>query len=155
MTKDFRVLLLDQRGTGLSTPVTAQSLRGLSAKDQAAYLRRFRADDIVRDAEAIRKRMIGDRRWTILGQSYGGFCAMRYLSASPEGLEGALITGGIPPLTGGADDTEAARARWTMCGENPPRTFLIPCCASVSSTARSTEAKIGTAGPADSADRIP
>jgi pimeloyl-ACP methyl ester carboxylesterase len=104
MTRDFRVLLLDQRGTGLSTPITAQSLRGLSAAGQAEYFRHFRADNIVRDAEAIRKQMIGERRWTILGQSYGGFCSLRYLSASPEGLEGVLITGGIPPLTRHADD---------------------------------------------------
>ena len=104
MIRDYRVLLLDQRGTGLSSPITAQSLRGLSPAEQAEYFRHFRADNIVRDAEAIRKQMIGDRPWTILGQSYGGFCSMRYLSASPEGLEGALITGGIPPLAGSADD---------------------------------------------------
>jgi pimeloyl-ACP methyl ester carboxylesterase len=104
MTQDFRVLLLDQRGTGLSTPITAQALRALSPADQAEYFRHFRADNIVRDAEAIRKALIGERPWTILGQSYGGFCSLRYLSASPEGLEGALITGGIPPLGGNADD---------------------------------------------------
>src|SRR5690625_1492430 len=43
--KDFRIIMLDQRGTGLSTPVTRQTLasRG-SAAEQAAYLRNFRAD---------------------------------------------------------------------------------------------------------------
>src|SRR5436190_536095 len=108
MAKEYRVLLLDQRGTGISTPVTAQSLRNLSPEEQAAYLRHFRSDNIVRDAEAIRAQLIGDRKWTILGQSYGGFCAMRYLSASPEGLEAALITGGIPSLTRTADDVYRA-----------------------------------------------
>ena len=96
------MLLLDQRGTGLSSPVTAQSLRSIGyARAQAEYLRHFRADNIVRDAEAIRRQLVGDRPWSILGQSYGGFCALRYLSAAPEGLEAALITGGIPSLTPG------------------------------------------------------
>ena len=108
MAQEYRVLLLDQRGTGLSSPVTSQSLAGLAPEAQADYLTHFRADDIVRDAELIRRRMIGERPWTILGQSYGGFCAMRYLSASPEGLEAALITGGIPSLTRPADDVYRA-----------------------------------------------
>ena len=108
MSQEYRVLLLDQRGTGISTPVTAQSLRGLAPEAQAAYLRHFRADNIVRDAEAIRRSLIGDRPWTILGQSYGGFCALRYLSAAPEGLEAALITGGIPSLTRPVDDVYRA-----------------------------------------------
>jgi pimeloyl-ACP methyl ester carboxylesterase len=106
--QDYRVLLLDQRGTGLSSPVTAQSLGRLSPQAQAEYLRHFRADNIVRDAEHIRRQLIGDRPWTILGQSFGGFCALRYLSASPEGLDAALITGGIPPLTASADDVYRA-----------------------------------------------
>ena len=108
MSQEYRVLLLDQRGTGLSTPVTAQALRGMAPQAQAEYLRHFRADNIVRDAEAIRASLIGERKWTILGQSYGGFCALRYLSASPEGLEAALITGGIPSLTRPADDVYRA-----------------------------------------------
>jgi len=108
MSQEYRVLLLDQRGTGLSTPVTAQALRKLAPEAQAGYLRHFRADNIVRDAEAIRKTLIGERKWTILGQSYGGFCALRYLSASPEGLEAALITGGIPSLTRPTDDVYRA-----------------------------------------------
>jgi len=110
--QDYRVLLLDQRGTGLSSPITAQSLRGMGdARAQAGYLRHFRADNIVRDAEAIRSQMTGDRPWSILGQSYGGFCSTRYLSASPEGLKEALITGGIPSLTASADDVYRATYR--------------------------------------------
>jgi pimeloyl-ACP methyl ester carboxylesterase len=108
LSQEYRVLLLDQRGTGISTPVTAQGLRNMKPEAQAEYLRHFRADNIVRDAEAIRKELIGDRPWTILGQSYGGFCSMRYLSASPEGLEAVLITGGIPSLTRPTDDVYRA-----------------------------------------------
>jgi pimeloyl-ACP methyl ester carboxylesterase len=107
--KEYRLVLLDQRGTGLSTPVTAQTLRGLASPGaQADYLRHFRTDNIVRDAEAIRRQLIGDRPWSILGQSYGGFCALRYLSAAPEGLKEVLITGGIPSLTRPVDDVYRA-----------------------------------------------
>ena len=67
---DYRVLLLDQRGTGRSTPVGA--LPGLTASEQAEHLAHFRADSIVRDAESIR-RELGVERWSVLGQSFGGF----------------------------------------------------------------------------------
>ena len=46
---DFRVLMLDQRGTGRSTPVGA--LDAMPPQEQADYLANFRADSIVRDAE--------------------------------------------------------------------------------------------------------
>ena len=107
--KEYQLVLLDQRGTGLSTPITAQTMRGLgSPQAQAAYLKHFRADNIVRDAEAIRQQLIGEKPWSILGQSYGGFCAMRYLSAAPEGLREVLITGGIASLTRPVDDVYRA-----------------------------------------------
>lgn len=103
--REFRVVLLDQRGTGLSTPVTAHTLQKLgSPENMAAYLRHFRQDAIVRDAEHIRKTLTDGRPWTGLGQSYGGFCLTHYLSAVPEGLATALITGGLPPLDRSADD---------------------------------------------------
>ncbi len=102
---DFRVLMLDQRGTGRSTPVGA-SLPG-DPEQQARYLTHFRADAIVADAEAIR-RELGVERWSVLGQSFGGFCAMRYLSAAPEGLREVLITGGVPPLHASIDDVYRA-----------------------------------------------
>lgn len=34
----------------------------------------------VRDCEAIRKTLLGNEKWTVVGQSYGGFCAVTYLS---------------------------------------------------------------------------
>ena len=106
---DFRVLLLDQRGTGRSTPVTRHTLDGLgSAGDQAAYLSLFRADAIVRDAELIRRELTGGERWSVLGQSFGGFCTVTYLSRAPEGIREAFITGGLPGLTATPDDVYRA-----------------------------------------------
>jgi pimeloyl-ACP methyl ester carboxylesterase len=107
---DYRVLLLDQRGTGRSTPATRQTLpeRG-DAAAQAEYLSRFRADSIVRDCETIRRVLLGeDETWSVLGQSFGGFCAVTYLSFAPGGLREVLITGGLPGLRSSADDVYRA-----------------------------------------------
>jgi pimeloyl-ACP methyl ester carboxylesterase len=103
--RDFRVLMLDQRGTGRSTPVG--TLPGLTPPQQVEYLKHFRADSIVRDAEWIR-RELGVDRWTVLGQSFGGFCVTTYLSIAPEGLREALITGGLPPIGRHTDEVYAA-----------------------------------------------
>ncbi|MFF1358403.1 alpha/beta fold hydrolase [Streptomyces sp. NPDC058297] len=107
--QDHRVLLLDQRGTGSSTPANRQTLplRG-GPREQADYLAHFRADSIVRDCEAIRGEVTGGAPWTVLGQSFGGFCATHYLSTAPEGLTAAVITGGLPTLDGHADDVYRA-----------------------------------------------
>ena len=67
----------------------------------------FRADFIVRDAEAIR-RELGVDRWSMLGQSFGGFTAMTYLSIAPEGLREAFMTGGLAPI-GRPSTTSTAR----------------------------------------------
>ena len=106
--RDFRILMLDQRGTGLSTPADRVTLplRGGPA-EQAAYLAHFRADSIVLDCEAIR-RALGSGPWTVFGQSYGGFCILTYLSLAPQGLRRALITGGLAPLDATADDVYRA-----------------------------------------------
>jgi pimeloyl-ACP methyl ester carboxylesterase len=103
--KDFRVLMLDQRGTGRSSPVG--TLPGLGAREQAERLTHFRADAIVRDAEWIR-RELGVDRWSILGQSFGGMCAVTYLSLAPEGLREAFIAGGLPPFGERIDDVYRA-----------------------------------------------
>ncbi|MET9333258.1 alpha/beta fold hydrolase [Streptomyces cellulosae] len=107
--EDHRVLLLDQRGTGASTPANRQTLplRGGPA-EQADYLTHFRSDAIVRDCEAVRPQVTGGAPWTVLGQSFGGFCTVTYLSLAPEGLDTALITGGLPSLDAHADDVYRA-----------------------------------------------
>ena len=106
--KDYRLLLLDQRGTGRSTPVG--DLPGMAPAEQAEYLKHFRADSIVRDAELIR-RELGVERWSVLGQSFGGFCVVNYLSQAPDGLAEAFITGGLPPLDRHPDDVYRATYR--------------------------------------------
>lgn len=171
-----RIVLLDQRGTGKSTPITKQSLelqfpdlflldsqsmernsRSLYTSNNAAaaaddddkdnsewdpsekervttavneaceFLSHFRADNIVQDAEYIREalllpaaldresrkpdestssstvnafsRPLQGRPWGCsLGQSYGGFCQMTYLSRVEYPPKVMLFTGGIAPM---------------------------------------------------------
>jgi pimeloyl-ACP methyl ester carboxylesterase len=83
---------------------------GEAAVDQAAYLTHFRADAIVRDAEQIR-RELGVDRWSVLGQSFGGFTSLTYLSIAPEGLREAFLTGGLAPIGRPVDDVYGATYR--------------------------------------------
>ncbi|KAG5190596.1 proline iminopeptidase [Tribonema minus] len=127
--KDFRVLLLDQRGTGKSTPVTAAGMALMESPEaQAEYLGHFRSDNIVSDCEAIRKMLLADpndseaapKKWTVLGQSYGGFCLATYLSRHPDAIEAGLFTGGLPPLR---DVDEIYRATYRRCAERNRRYY--------------------------------
>ncbi len=97
--EEFRVLMYDTRGNGLSTRVDCQTLpvEG-NPQQQADYLKHFRADNIVRDAEAIRAELSPGQPWSTIGQSYGGWCTMTYLSLHPEGLSECFIFGGVPGL---------------------------------------------------------
>eukprot|EP00899_Mesostigma_viride_P023854 jgi/Mesvir1/4653/Mv03468-RA.1 len=110
--KDYRVLLMDQRGTGLSSPLSVAAICKFgSPAQQAEHLRLFRQDSIVRDAELVRAALLpkGDP-WAILGQSYGGFCCVTYLSMFPEALSMVLITGGLPPTDDGCTADAVYRA---------------------------------------------
>ncbi|KAI4172777.1 MAG: hypothetical protein LQ343_003369 [Gyalolechia ehrenbergii] len=73
LKKGYQVLFLDQRGTGLSSTVTAQTLANQGGlEEQAEYLRHFRADSIGK----------GSR---------------------PEGLQEAYICAGLAPLVNQPD----------------------------------------------------
>ena len=104
--RGYQVLMLDHRGTGLSTPVSTGMLQRLPGGDEDAqynYLRLMRQDNTVRDCEAVRKCLTQGlpehkTQWSIIGQSYGGFVALSYLSMHPEGLREAFLTGGLAPV---------------------------------------------------------
>ncbi|WP_026482346.1 alpha/beta fold hydrolase [Agromyces subbeticus] len=94
--KTHRVVLLDQRGTGRSSRIDGSAITAIgNAAAQADYLACFRADSIVADAEHLRKTVFGGGRWSTLGQSYGGFITLSYLSHAPEGLAASYVTGGL------------------------------------------------------------
>lgn len=110
---DYQVVLLDQRGTGLSSPVS-EPLG--SAADQAEYLTHLRADEIVADCEDLRAHL-GVERWAVLGQSFGGFTAVHYLSTRPDALLAVYFTGGLTGVGHSAEDIYAACYE-TMAGKS-------------------------------------
>ena len=104
--KHFRVVLPDQRGTGRSSRVDTHVIEGMDGdgKAGAAFLKRFLADSIVRDFEHLRRTEFGGARWVTLGQSYGGFLTLTYLSLFPQGVIASFTTGGIPHVPADATD---------------------------------------------------
>lgn len=94
--KTYRVILLDQRGTGRSTPISGRRMAAFATAEAGAdYLACFRADSIVADAEHLRKTVFGGAKWSTLGQSYGGFLTLTYLSQAPSALTACYVTGGL------------------------------------------------------------
>lgn len=130
LARGYQVLYLDYRGTGLSTPINADHLTSMGdARAQADYLKLFRADTLVRDFEAVRLCLASlapsespsptptktnasatiateeqRAKWSIFGQSFGGFVALTYLSKYPQGLREVFMTGGLGPVRRGAED---------------------------------------------------
>ncbi|KAK6517378.1 hypothetical protein TWF281_004034 [Arthrobotrys megalospora] len=97
--KGYTIVLLDQRGTGLSECICPENIPGNTPEEQADYVSHFRADNIVRDAEVVREKLVGkDGKWSLAGQSFGGFCIATYLSFAPEHVVEAFMFGGIPPV---------------------------------------------------------
>ncbi|AOP41746.1 alpha/beta fold hydrolase [Edwardsiella piscicida] len=119
--RDYRVILMDQRGTGNSSRIEASVLRDMTPEQAADYLSHFRADAIVRDAEHLRLRHFGGRRWTTLGQSYGGFITLTYLSQAPQGLYACYITGGLPAIA--PDATRLYEATYRLVAQRNQHFF--------------------------------
>ena len=109
--KEFRVLLLDQRGTGRSAPVG----RG-RARDR---LRHFRADSIVRDAEALRE-ALGRRALERARPELRRLLRDDLPLPRPRGLREAFITGGLPPVGRHIDDVYRPPTR--ACASAPAGT---------------------------------
>jgi proline iminopeptidase len=101
----YRVVLIDQRGTGRSTPVS-DGILDRGAEAVAEHLTHLRADAIVRDCEALRAHLGADR-WNVLGQSFGGFTTLAYLSAAASSIDAAYLTGGLSTVTRTPDEVYA------------------------------------------------
>ena len=99
----YRVILLDQRGTGRSGRID----RAVPEQITAETLAHLRASEIVADAEALREEL-GIERWDVLGQSFGGFCLTHYLARYPQRVRHAFFTGGLPTVTRGIDEVYLA-----------------------------------------------
>lgn len=101
----YRVVMLDQRGTGLSTPIGDADLERGTA-EVAEYLTHLRADSIVRDCEAMREHLSAET-WSVLGQSFGGFTTLAYLSTDADSLADVFITGGLSTVNRHPDEVYA------------------------------------------------
>ena len=72
---------------------------------------------LVKDCEVIRQALLGDRespedrKWSLMGQSFGGFCAITYLSFHYQGVKEVFITGGLAPLVDQPDVVYEALCR--------------------------------------------
>ena len=131
LEKGFQILYMDYRGTGSSHALRVNALQEVFAGSEggeecrlakfkgndekmAEYLTHFRQDNIVRDLEAVRLFLCGEKakkekdegakangtevKLTLIGQSFGGWVAFTYLSFYPKALDMVLVTGGVPPL---------------------------------------------------------
>jgi len=104
LDRGYELVFLDYRGVGYSSAVSAATLERIGGPaEQAKYLQLFRADTLVKDCEAVRKCLTKDyppekKKWSILGQSFGGHMSLTYLSFHPEGLRETFITGGLGTL---------------------------------------------------------
>ncbi|KAI4594566.1 hypothetical protein KJ359_007654 [Pestalotiopsis sp. 9143b] len=111
LDRGYELLLLDYRGTGFSSTISTETLKLVGGpQEQADYLKHFRADNIVRDCESVRKYLTKDyppekQKWSTFGQSFGGMTTLTYLSFQPEGLRECFITGGLVALDKNAEET--------------------------------------------------
>ena len=87
-SSDLPIVYMDQRGTGCSDPYPSD-LTTATIEKLALYGSR----SIVKDAEALRKLVLKNRKWKVYGQSYGGLIAHRYLEVAPEGIASLHIHG--------------------------------------------------------------
>ena len=88
-------LLFDQRGAGCSTRYPA--LTAASAGRYAFYGSR----QTVRDAEALRRELFGQRPWRVVfGHSFGAKVALRYVADVPRSVERVVIAGDSVPDEG-------------------------------------------------------
>ena len=82
-------VFIDQRGTGCSDPfptaIGAENVNRLS---------HYASRNIVRDAEAIRVKLLGENgKWKVFGQSFGGYIVHRYAEVAPEHVLGFYAHG--------------------------------------------------------------
>lgn len=134
VTRRYRVVMLDQRGTGAGAldcpqlqrqmgfsdlqPPTAAAVRACAARigPKRAF---FGTDDTVRDLDLLR-RALGSPRMAIDGTSYGTYVAERYALAYPSHVSRLVLDSVVPQRASGELETEAlprvAQVLRNVCG---------------------------------------
>jgi proline iminopeptidase len=76
--KFYRIILMDQRGCGKSTP--------------HAELRENTTPNLVKDIESVRK-ILGIEKWAVFGGSWGSTLSLAYAEAHPDKVTGLILRG--------------------------------------------------------------
>lgn len=84
LEKNISFIYIDQRGNGCSSGFPHE--RSVTDILRARW---YGSTGIVYDSEAVRKKLLGDKKWKVFGQSYGAFIVHRYASLFPESLDAA------------------------------------------------------------------
>ena len=123
VTGDYRLVVLDQRGTGdgaLDCPALQRAMGSSDLKPPPAAAVRacgaaigpkrrfFGTDDVVADLDLLR-RALGAERWSLDGVSYGTFVAERYALAHPRRVRRLVLDSVVPHV--GADAMSATAMR--------------------------------------------
>jgi len=88
--KKLNFIYIDQRGNGCSDPYP----QGIST-DILNRLLNYGSRGISNDAELIRKKLIGDKPWKIMGQSFGAFIVHRYTALYAHSLVSVTAHAGV------------------------------------------------------------
>jgi pimeloyl-ACP methyl ester carboxylesterase len=134
------VILVDQRGTGRSSPLgcihgsdddlqsyidflPAAAVRAcVAGLDGAVDPGRYGTAHFVEDLEALRV-ALGLRQWSLHGASYGSRVALEYMSRHPRSIRAAVLVGVAPPFQPlpaafGRDADRALRMLAADCGRD-------------------------------------
>jgi pimeloyl-ACP methyl ester carboxylesterase len=121
LRKDRHVLLVDQRGTGKSNPlscpfpdwkaaelITVPAMRGMASDcrrdlEKRADLRFYTTGDYIRDLESVRAAM-GVAQFNLAGASYGTRVALEYLRRHPDAIRSVFLDSVAPPELALAQD---------------------------------------------------
>jgi proline iminopeptidase len=82
LSKTRQILFYDQRGTGKSTRLAPNASQEMTAQ--------------IADLEAVRAKF-GLEKFSLVGDSYGGFLAMAYAAAHPEHIEKLILSDSASP----------------------------------------------------------
>jgi pimeloyl-ACP methyl ester carboxylesterase len=115
---DRQLIVVDQRGTGRSGPLSCPALdggpellspsaltarAGLCAQQLGPRRRFYTTTEVVEDLEVLR-RALGPERMSLFGVSYGAYVAQRYARRFPDRIDGLVLDSPVAQDQGGPFD---------------------------------------------------
>ena len=101
LERSLTVVYLDQRGCGLSSPLTPAGAKAYSI------------ERLVRDIEAVREEL-GIEKWAVIGHAWGGLLGLHYVTQYPERVSCFINISGlvsVPIMTDDVLDNAASKAK--------------------------------------------